>query len=174
MHQQFSISPEEAKRAKWPHEIFLINLIFNHVLLFASTFGVYRTFPLLVLVVPVISFTIVSYIFIKAGQIAKSDETWFVKAHWQICAKRNRIFTMLLVAACVISGGILLLSNALHWNQIATIAMISGLGMLPFILSILVLIILGNESVFLARTGKLSKRFVEQHPHPETYAPPAQ
>ena len=50
-----SVLPDEIRRAKWPHEIFLINLVFNHILVFASTFGVYSTFPLMVLVVPTTS-----------------------------------------------------------------------------------------------------------------------
>ncbi len=46
MHQQFSISPEEGKRAKWPHEIFLINLVFNHIFVFVATVAVVGICPM--------------------------------------------------------------------------------------------------------------------------------
>ncbi|OGS90485.1 MAG: hypothetical protein A2Z95_04605 [Gallionellales bacterium GWA2_60_18] len=164
MHQQFDVSPEEAKRAKWPHEIFLINLVFNHILVFASTFGVYSTFPLMVLVVPLTSFAITAYIIVKGRQIAAGDETWFVKSHWAICAKRNRYFLLLLSAACLLIGGGYWLSQAMGWSKIATLAMLGGGAILPFMVSLLILIVLGNESVHLARVGRLPKRFVEQNP----------
>ncbi len=163
MHQHFTISPAEMVRAKWPHEIFLINLVFNHILVFASTFGVFSTFPLMVLIVPVTSFAITGYIFIKAKRVAKGDETWFVKSHWIIANRRNGHFMKLLTITCTVIGTGFLLSKAMGWSEITTIALLGGGGLLPFMVSLLVLIVLGNESMYQARHGKLPKRFVEQH-----------
>jgi hypothetical protein len=166
MHQQFTIAPAETVRAKWPHEIFLINLVFNHILVFASTFGVFSTFPLMVLIVPITSFAITGYIIIKARQIENGNETWFVKSHWNIAAKRNNHFLRLLIITCTVIGGGLWLSKMMGWSKIATIALLGGFGILPFMVSLLVLIVLGNDSMYQARHGKLPKRFVEQHPDP--------
>lgn len=164
MHERFEIAKDETFRAKWPHEIFLINLVFNHILVFASTFGVFSTFPLMVLIVPITSFAITGYILIKARQIAKGNETWFVKSHWAIADKRNKHFMWLLVITCAIVGGGLLVSKLMGWSKIATIALIGGFGLLPFMVALLVLIVLGNDSMYQARHGKLPKRFVEQNP----------
>lgn len=164
MHQPFSVSPEECGRAKWPHEIFLINLVFNHIFVFVATVAVVGTFPLLPLAVPVISFSIIGYIMLKARQVAAGNDTWFVKSHWRIGAGRNRIFMLLLTVTCAVSGGGLWLAKMLGWSKIQTIALIGGVGLLPFMVSLLALIVLGNDSVHLARTGKLPKRFVEQNP----------
>ena len=159
--QQFDISTEIMTRAKWPHEIFLINLVFNHILVFASTFGVFSTFPLMVLIVPITSFAITGYIILKGKQVAKSDETHFVKVHWRIAAKRNTHFMWLLSATCVVVGGGFWLSQAMGWSKIATIALLGGVGLLPFMVSLLVLIVLGNDSMYQARHGKLPKRYAE-------------
>jgi hypothetical protein len=164
MHQHFTVAPEETVRAKWPHEIFLINLVFNHILVFASTFGVFSTFPLMVLIVPITSFVITGYIVIKSKQIAKSNETWFVKSHWIIAAKRNNYFLRLLTITCTVIGGGLLLSKMMGWSKITTIALLGGFGILPFMVSLLVLIVMGNDSMYQARHGKLPRRFVEQNP----------
>jgi len=164
MSQQLEISTAESTRAKWPHEIFLINLVFNHILVFASTFGVFSTFPLMVLIVPITSFAITGYIIVKGKQIAKSDETFFVKSHWDIAAKRNNHFMWLLSITCVLVGGGFWLSHAMGWSKIATIALIGGVGLLPFMVSLLVLIVLGNDSMYQARHGKLPKRYAEQTP----------
>lgn len=173
MYEHFEIGREEMIRAKWPHEIFLINLVFNHILVFASTFGVFSTFPYMVLIVPITSFAITAYILVKAKQIARSDETWFVKSHWIIADKRNKHFMMLLSITCVLIGGGLLLSKLMGWSKIATIALIGGAGLLPFMVALLVLIVLGNQSMYDARHGKLPKRFVEQNPNPTNPAAPA-
>jgi len=162
MHQQFKISPEEGKRAKWPHEIFLINLVFNHIFVFCATVAVAGSFPLFPALVPVISFTIIGYILFRAKRVAASDESWFVKAHWQIGARRNRYFMLLLAIACVISFGGFWLSKMLGWAKISTIALIGGVGLLPFMVVLLALIVLGNESLYMARNGKLPKEFAGQ------------
>ena len=159
MHQQFSISSEEGSRAKWPHEIFLINLVFNHIFVFCATIAVVGAFPLLPALVPAISLAIIGYIYFKARNIAQSDESWFVKAHWQIGARRNRLFMMLLTTTCFITLGGFWLSRMLGWAKIPTIAMIVGVGLLPFMVALLILIVMGNESVFMARTGKLPESF---------------
>ena len=162
MQQKLEIQPNEIVRAKWPHEIFLINLVFNHILVFAATFGVFSTFPLMVLIVPLTSFAITGYIIIKGKQIATSDETWFVKSHWEIAVKRNRNFLRLLIITCSILGGGLWLSKIMGWSKITTLAVLGGAGMMPFMVSLLILIVLGNESMYQARHSKLPKRFVEQ------------
>ena len=164
MHQQFSISPSEGKLAKWPHELFLINLIFNHIFVFVATLSVVGTFPYFPIVVPVISVSIIAYIIIQSKKILASDETWFIKAHWIICAKRNQLFILLLLVPCIVTVGGLWLSKELGWSKIQTLALIGGVGLLPFMVTLLILIILGNESVHLARFGRLPKSFLERHP----------
>ncbi len=157
MTQPYKATPEEMVRAKWPHEIFLINLVFNHILVFASTFGVFSTFPLMVLVVPFTSFIITGYILFKAKQIAAGNETVFVKAHWVVANKRNTHFMWLLTITCVLIGGGFWLSKIMGWSKIATIALLGGVGLLPFMVSLLVLIVLGNDSMYQARHSKMPR-----------------
>ncbi len=157
MTRSYNATQDEITRAKWPHEIFLINLVFNHILVFASTFGVFSTFPWMVLIVPLTSFAITGYIAIKARQVAAGSEIAFVKAHWALANKRNQHFMWLLLITCLIIGGGLLLSKAMGWSKIATIALLGGVGLLPFMVSLLVLIVLGNDSMYQARHSKMPK-----------------
>lgn len=166
MNDKYHATPDEIVRAKWPHEIFLINLVFNHILVFASTFGVFSTFPLLVLVVPIISFSITAYILLKARVIATSNDTIFVKAHWQVAQKRNKHFMLLLTATCLIISVGLWLSSAMGWSKIGTIALLGGAGLLPFMVALLVLIVLGNDSMYQARHSKLPKHVISATAQP--------
>jgi hypothetical protein len=159
MSEKYTATPDEIIRAKWPHEIFLINLVFNHILVFASTFGVFSTFPVMVLIVPLTSFAITAYILIQAGKIKAGNETTFVKAHWAIAHKRNKHFMWLLTITCAVIGGGFMLSKLMGWSKIATIALLGGIGLLPFMVSLLVLIVLGNDSMYQARHSKMPRGF---------------
>jgi hypothetical protein len=154
-----NVLPDEIRRAKWPHEIFLINLVFNHILVFASTFGVYSTFPLMVLVVPTTSALITAYIFIAARGVARSDETPLVKAHWAAADKRNKHFMALLAIACALGVGGYWLATLAGWSKVTMIAVLGGVGLLPFMVSLLVLIVLGNFSMYQARHNKFPKGY---------------
>ncbi len=166
MSEKYHATPDEIIRAKWPHEIFLINLVFNHILVFASTFGVFSTFPLLVLVVPFVSFSITAYILLKARAVAASSDTIFVKAHWEVAQKRNKHFMLLLTATCLLISAGLWLSKMMGWSKIGTIALLGGAGLLPFMVSLLVLIVLGNDSMYQARHSKLPKHVVSSVSQP--------
>lgn len=113
----------------------------------------------MVLIVPITSFIITGYILLKAKKIVASDETVFVKAHWCVADKRNKYFIWLLTITCTLVGGSLMLSKMMMWSKITTIALIGGIGMLPFMVSLLVLIVLGNDSMYQARYSKLPKGY---------------
>lgn len=161
-----NVLPDEIRRAKWPHEIFLINLVFNHILVFASTFGVYSTFPLMVLIVPITSVSIVAYIFFTARQVAAGNETPLVKAHWAVADRRNKVFFALLSSICLLGGAAYWIGILAGWSKIAVIAILGGVGILPFMVSILVLVVLGNASMYQARHNQLPKGYVSSSQNP--------
>jgi hypothetical protein len=161
-NQQFHVTQEEATRAKWPHEIFLINLVFNHIFIFIVSMLMVKSFPMAPALVVVISVSIILYIVIKSKQVAKGDDSIFVKLNWEVCAKRNTWFVMLLTVTLSIIFGGLQLSQAMHWSKINTMALIGGVGLLPFMVVLLLLVVLGNDSVHLARSGRMAKGMAEK------------
>lgn len=162
---QFTVSPAETTLAKWTHEIFLINLVFVHIFIFCVSILMSKAYPLILAAVPIISFTIIGYIELKSRTVAKSEASCFIRAHWQIGARRNRIFAVLLLGTCGISAGAIYLSSVLHWNAITTKALIGGFGLLPFMVALLILVVLGNDSVHQAKNGKLPDAFLAKNPH---------
>ncbi len=160
---QYDITPEEAQRAKLPHELLLINLIFNHVFLFVATLMVMPSFPLGIALVPTISASIITYIVIRSRQAMKT-ESWYVKCHWELGAKRNRMFMILALTTLGVIAGGWLLSSVLHMSKITTYALIAGLGLLPFMVSLLVLVIISSEAVHQAKHGKIPAWVVKRFP----------
>lgn len=159
MAQQFEITEADAKKAKVPHDILLINLIFNHILILVAclTTSVLIDY---IAIVPIISAVLILSIFIGA-QKAKSTASWYVSGHWQLCAKRSLIFlAMLMVLSCVllliywVSGGN---PGPQHWA-------FGGAAALPVMVTVLALIVMESESLNDAKKGILPNWVKQKYP----------
>ena len=166
MSQVFTSSPAEIKAARWPHEILLINLVFNHVFIFVVTLGVIKSIPMLILLTPLISFFIITYILIKQKNIQASDASFFIKGHWKIAAARNRWFLYLLIFTYTVAGGGYYLFSAFGLSKITLWALVIGIGLLPFMVALLTLVTLGSDSMNVARDGQLPDNFLAKNPPP--------
>lgn len=160
----FEISKEDKKSARQPHELFLINLVFNHILLFIAFLGMINEFPFLITLIPLISVSILSYTIYRAKS-SKNNDSWFAMCHWQLCAKRSRVFLIMLS----ILAGILLLGwigyTFIGMQKVAVLAMSGGLGLLPTMVTVLALIIMESDALHQAGEGKIADWVVEKHPN---------
>jgi len=157
---QYNISLEDLKKARAPHEVFLTNLIANHVLLFVAIMSA-SSLTHFIIIIPILSIMSLLYLFLGA-QRAKIRASWYVNAHWQIAARRSRFFLLMLslmgsvfVIIYWISGGDM---RPQHWA-------FGGAAFLPTMVSVLGLIIFESESLQQAKSGVLpdwvSQRFPE-------------
>ncbi len=155
--------------ARHPHEIFLINMITNHILIFIGLLGMAKSYPLLMLVTPGISLCLLLYILYRARR-ALTQDPWFVKCHWQIGARRSRLFIAMLAIMGLVVVGVLLASGGEPGPQHYAIG---GLGILPTMLTTLALIVMESDAMHQARLGKLPDSIVRRYPAPagiQTYA----
>ncbi len=166
---EYDLSKEECQKAKAPHEMFLTNLIGNHILWFVSALGVSGSYWQPLAMVPVISLLTVFYTMWRAKR-ARTEDSWFVMCHWQLCARRSRILLVVML--------LLLLVVFLGWAaytylgvmDIAVKAMVSGVGILPLMVTVLVLIMMEIDAMHQAAQGKLSDRIAEAYPNPKLVA----
>ncbi len=159
---EYEITEDDANRAKYPHELFLINLIFNHVLLFIATLMA-TSLQFLVFIVPAVSTAIITYTLWRARRSQVID-SWFISCHWQVAAKRSRIFAAMWGLVVVAVLLILALSGGDPKPQHYAIG---GLAFLPGMVTVLALVIMESEAMQQARNGVLPKWMVERRPHPE-------
>ena len=157
----YEISEDESIRAKHPHEVFLINLIFNHILLFVAFLSA-SSLQFLVAIVPVISVILLAYTMLRARR-SLSVDPWFVKCHWQVAAKRSRAFIIMLGIMAAVMVVIWMVSGGHPRPQHYAIG---GAAVLPTMLTILVLIIMESEAMHQARHGILPNWVVERFPAP--------
>ena len=99
---KFEISDELTRKAKIPHDIFLTNLIGNHILWFVAALGVVRSYWQPLALVPIVSFSLLVYTLYRARRSRQRDP-WYVMVHWQIAAERSRFFIYMLLAVLVVS-----------------------------------------------------------------------
>lgn len=161
----FEVTDEERKKAKLPHDLFLINLIGNHILTFVATLGLATSWAWPMLIVPTVSFIILGIIIIK-GRQSKRNESWYVMCHWQIAVKRSLFFIKMLLALTVLAGiGVYGYTN-LGWMKEAVLAVIGGVCILPIMVTTLILIIMESDALHSAAQGKLPEKMLEIFPNP--------
>jgi membrane-associated HD superfamily phosphohydrolase len=162
---RFNVSDEDIHKAKWPHDLFLINLIFNHILMFAAFLTASSLWEWVILV-PSASLMILLYTLWRANK-SLSIDSWYVKCHWQICYKRSKIFIGMIVLMLVAIGTVLLISGGEPKPQHIAL---SGAAVLPTMVMVLVLIILETESLDDARKGRVPDSVAKRFPEGQ-YAP---
>ncbi len=160
------VSEQDAKRAKIPHEIFLTNLIGNHILWFVAALGLARSSWYPLAVVPIASICCLSYVIWRAKRAQKCDP-WFVMCHWQIGAKRSKIFLSMFMIFGLISALGWAGYTYLGMMEEAVYAIIGGMGVLPIMVTTLVLIIMESDMLHQAGQGILPESNLEKFPNSE-------
>ena len=147
---------QERASAKVPHDIFISNLIMNHILLFTglATFG--QSYMKFLVLIPIISIATLSYTFYRSAKVKREDSE-FVYIHWQIARRWSTLFAIALslLATVAILGW--LANQQLGLMKEAVYALIGGLGILPTLVTVLVLIVIESDSLHHARVGTLPK-----------------
>ena len=149
-------SEQEISAAKKPHDIFLSNLIMNHILLFTgvATFG--PQYIQFMIAVPIFSITALAYTFFRASRV-KREHSEFVYIHWQIARRWSKLFASILALLTTVSLLGWLGHHYLGMMKEAVWALIGGLGILPTLMAVLVLIVIESDSLHHARVGTLPK-----------------
>ena len=96
----YPVDEPARKRAKIPHEVFLTNLVGNHILVFVATLGMASHMILPVMSVPVISVLCLGYTLWRARRAKRRDD-WYVMCHWQAAARFSWIFIGMLALLAV-------------------------------------------------------------------------
>jgi hypothetical protein len=160
MNEQSEYSKKELKEGQFPHQLFLFNMVGNHVLL--ALIAVSNSSHLEVTVIPVfISLMILAYTLIRAPARLRS-ESLFVRSHWQIALKRTKIF--LIVYAVLFTAGMAAWLSYSYGGVMKeqAMALVGGLGILPTMVMVLVLTILETETLHHAMNARIPKTLAER------------
>lgn len=152
-------SKEELKLGQLPHQLFLFNMVGNHILLSIIALS-NSSVPWLALGVPVIGCLIIGFTLIR-GMSLKNHESDFVRANWRMVLKRTKIFMVaygLLGTAVTIAW---LVHESIAIKEMAY-AIVGGLGILPTMVMVLILTVIESESLNHALKGELTEKAREK------------
>ena len=146
----------EITLAKRAHDTFLSNLIVNHILLFSGIATLGQSYFHLMGLVPIISVLIIAYTLFRAAKLQRADSE-FVFIHWQIAACWSRLLAMMLSLLVVLSVSAWLAHTQLGLMREMSYALAAGLGLLPTLVSVLVLVVVESDALHHAKEGTYPK-----------------
>lgn len=157
------VSEQEIAAAKVPHDIFLSNLIMNHILLFTGIVAFGKQYVHFAILIPIFSVMALLYTLYRANTI-KREQSEFVYLHWQIAQRWSLLFAGVLGLLATVALLAWLANQHLGMMKEAVYALIGGLGILPTLLAVLVLVVIDSDSLHHARMGTLpnwaKRRFI--------------
>jgi peptidoglycan biosynthesis protein MviN/MurJ (putative lipid II flippase) len=153
---EHDVDPSEAKQATIPHDILIFNLIGNHILITVLVGGMAGSFPFLLALPVVISASLISFTLWRAKKSPQRD-TPFVQCHWAVTAKRTRIFLVMLAILAGVSGFAAFAHFYLGLMAEAAMALVGGMGILPVMVTVLILTIMESDALHMAKHKRAPK-----------------
>ncbi len=157
-----AVSDEERRRAKAPHELFMINLFAFHLMLT----------PLLIftgigqaglLLPPVLSGAVFLYIYLQ-GRRAERLEPWFVAVHWKLAFQRAKL---MLIAYAITAGlmlGAYLLSLGAGKTQDIMFTVLTRVAVMPTVIMVFVVAVLESSAIYQVSRGEVPDPLAKRHP----------
>jgi hypothetical protein len=163
---QLEIAEEIRKKARNPHELFMLNLALFHLLLAPVSFFMVGSVKALFIPLTV-SCIVITFIYLR-GRKAEQSSHWFEMVHWKLAFRRA---TFLLIAyavtACIITGGWLLAQGADQAMQDIFLTISSRIGIMPTFILVVITFVLESGSIHQAGRGEIQESMVKRHPLPE-------
>lgn len=156
MSEMMQATENEIAAAKLPHDIFLSNLIMNHILLFTAIAAFGPQYFKFMVLVPVFSGLALAYTFYRSSKIKREDGE-FAYIHWQIARRWSKFFAGVLTLLLTVSLLGWLGHHYLGMMKEAVYALIGGFGILPTLMTVLALVVVESDSLHHARMGTLPK-----------------
>lgn len=160
------VTSAEMQRGRHLHAILLFNLIVNHIFIFLVAISVMKQSMIPIFLVPIFSISMLTYILVNARRSLTREPSWFVRCHWQLAAKRARTFLLLFVVMGTFSALIYFGGHALGMKTLGTMALTFGVGLLPFMVTLLVLVVLEFDAEHQCKIGKVPASAAAAYPAP--------
>lgn len=148
-------SAAEIKRARHLHSVLLFDFIVIHIFVFLIAVSVITTTIIPMILMPLLSIASLGYVEFKARRARTQEPSWFVRSHSLLAAKRARLFLALFLVTGTFTAVLFIGGAKMGFSPIATKALAFGLGQLPFMLSLLVLVVLEFDAEHQCSSSKV-------------------
>ena len=158
-------SEAERKRARHLHAILLFNLVVNHIFLFLMALTLIKLSSIPMILMVVTSIALLGYTLISAKRSLTSEPSWFIRCHWQLAAKRARMFLVLFLVLGALSLAIFYGGQSMGLKGVAVMAFASILG-LVFMVAVLGLVVIEFDAEHQSKAGKVPAGAIAYYPPP--------
>ena len=163
MHPE--ITAKDKKRARWAHDLFVLNILFFHLLLTPATIflGVGQVGLLLPLA---LSGTVIGYIYFRS----RKEDDGFVAAHWRLAFRRCRLLMMgyAVSAGVFLLGWLVTLGAEQESMRDIMFTVFTRIAIMPTLIMVMVTVVLEASATGLVNRGEVpgQKRGTPPAGHP--------
>lgn len=152
---EFKASDAEMQRAKHLHSVLLFDLIVVHVFVFVLALSLLKTSPIPLMLMPVISIALLGYVIFRSRRAPTQETSEFVLCHNLLAGKRAKLFLLLFVVTGTFTAVTIFGGAQFGMSKITSYALAAGIGQLPFMVSLLVLVVLEFDAEHQCKSSKI-------------------
>jgi hypothetical protein len=154
------------KRAKSPHELFMLNLAVFHLL--ATPAGIALGIGMWAFLIPLTLSGLVMLFTLWRAKRCEHDCAWFVMMHWKLALRRYRYLLMAYgVTALILAMGWLLTMGEQHSTQHIMRTVFTRLSVVPTLLMVMVSFIMESGAIVQASAGQVPDGLAALYPAPQ-------
>lgn len=160
----FVASNAEISRARKLHSMLLFDFIVVHVFVFVIALGMIKASVVPLMLMPVISLLLLAFVIYKAKSTLKTEPSYFVRCHQLLAAKRAGLFMILFIITGSFTAIMFFGGAQFGLSPIAAKSLAFGIGQLPFMVSLLVLVVLEFDAEHQCKASKIPAAASALHP----------
>jgi len=152
---QIQVSEIEKKKARIPHNIFMLNLALIHLLMTPAVIALEIGASGMILPL-VLSLGIIFYTY-KHGKSIQNTQHWFIVKHWALAIKRYKLLLIsyVITAALILTGWLLAMASPDPNMQDILETVFIRIAIMPVLLMVMINFYLESSAINMASKGEL-------------------
>ena len=154
------------RKAKSPHELFMLNLALFHLLL--APVAIVMDIGARGFLIPLLaSMAVIAFTYMRSRQ-TEHDLSWFVAAHWKLAMLRYRILLLVyLISGAMVGIGLLVGSGSEDANMAGImLTVFSRIAAAPLLIGVILCFVLESGAIYQAGRGEVPDALVKRFPPP--------
>lgn len=160
---EHQVTEAEVSRAKSLHSMLLFDFIVVHVFLFVLALSLLKASLIPIILMPIVSIALLGNVIFKASRAVASEASVFVLCHNLLAAQRAKLFLLLFIVTGTLTAALVFGGAQLGMSKITSWALAVGIGQLPFMVALLVLVVLEFDAEHQCKDGKIPAAALKLH-----------
>lgn len=160
---EHQVTDAEISRAKSLHSLLLFDFIVVHVFLFVLALSLLKASFIPIILMPVISIALLASVMFKASRSISHETSVFVLSHNLLAAKRAQLFLLLFIVTGTLTAALVMGGAQFGMSKITSYALAAGIGQLPFMVSLLILVVLEFDAEHQCKSGRIPAKAIALH-----------